>query len=256
MKYIKKLLNLKFLIIIYFLYGFYLTANLFIDQQEIDYLVPYTVTTLGSFATIIFAPITEEIIYRYWAYGKNIQLQFSLFITFLLFISVDFYQNFIHDFLNITKDSDINGMFRHTLVILIGLIIYYFIKKYNFTIPSFFSKLTKSTFVYLSIIFLFAITHLYKKELNYDNLFSYIDFFIASYLLTRHAKDYGIFYAILLHIAMNAAIIFDQARTVQLAAKNLVSDQLLFTYFLIAVFFVSFYFIQFMKAKPLKLNQR
>lgn len=233
-----------------------LIINLYLNPVVIDYLIPYNLTLLGSFVTILFSPVTEEIIYRYWAYGKNIRLQFSLFITFILYNIIDFIQIYIFDFLNFSENHSFNGIIKNILVILIGFILFFFIKKYNYRISNFFIKLTQSRLTYIFIILLFALAHLYDTELNYENSKVYLDYFISSYLVTRHARDYGIYFAILIHIAMNAIAVLGDALIVRMAAKNFVLDHLLINYTLIAVFFVGFYLFQFLRTKPLKIIQR
>ena len=252
----KKFLDLKFLSIIFLLYSSLITIQLYIYPGELNTISRYDASILAYLFGILFAPITEEFIFRYWAYGKNIKLQFSLFIAFVIYMIIDLVQNFIFEILYISNNFEINIIFRNSLVIAFGLVFYYFIKKYNLNIPAFFYKLIYSRFTFYFIVILFEAVHWYHTDFNYNYLPSYILGFFASYLITRHARDYGIYFSILFHIVNNTIGTLAEAIDIRTESKNYVTNQLLFNYSIIALFCTSLYLIEFLRAKPLTLNQR
>lgn len=252
---IKKLLNLKFLSTIFVLYIIYLAGSIYFSTEELDTYKAFYFSGLAYFTGVIFAPIAEEFIFRYWAYGKNIKLQFSFLITFILYIILDLYQNFIFDIFQFTNNIFIDNFIKNILILLFSLLLYTFIKYFNFKIPSFFSKLTESKFTFLSILLIFEGVHWYNVQFDYSNLHNYILGFVASYLITRNARDLGIYFAILIHIINNALAHLSNLLEIRTEAKNFVSDQLLINYALVSIFFTTIYLVQLLRAKPRILIQ-
>lgn len=256
MNIIKKLLNLKPLSIVFVLYAIYTAGVLYFSAEELETYKSFYFSGLGFFITVIFAPITEEIIFRYWAYGKNLRLQFAFLFTFILYIIIDFIQDFIYPIFYFSKIIEINLIFRNMLVIFIGLLIFYYFKKINFKVPNFFSKFTQTRFTFLLILFIFEGVHWYNVDFNYEYLPTYLIGFIASYLITRNARELGIYFAILIHIAYNITAELYNLLIIRTEAKNFVSDQLLLNYALVSIFFVTLYLVQIVRAKPRTLIQR
>ena len=252
----KKLFNLKFLSILFLLNTIHLTASFYFYPEVFSTIKPYYFSGLAYFFSVIFAPITEEFIFRYWAYGKNIQLQFSLFLTFILYMIIDLIQNYVFEIFYFTNNFEINIIFRNSLVLLIGLIIFYFIKKYNIRIPNIFYTFINSHFTFYFIVILFAMVHLYHTQFNEENYLLYLDYFIISYLITRHAREFGIYFSILLHTMNNSISNFGELLQIRSESKNFVSNQLFISHLLFSIILIIVYLIQFLKAKPLSLNQR
>ena len=253
----KKLFNLKLLTILFFLTNFIFIGLLYFIPGEIDSLTEYDLSITAIFFSVIFAPFSEEIIYRYWAYGKNILLQFSLFITFIIFIITDLLQSFVfYNLFQFTTSNNTNAILRNCIMLLIALFLYVLIRKSGYIIPSFFYKIIQSGYTFYFIIFTFTIGHLYHTEFNIDNLYNYLSYFILSYLITRHAREYGIYFAIFFHFVNNLTSTFYEAIEVNTVSKKLISDQFLIIYLVPTIFFITFYFTKLLKAKPLSLNQR
>ena len=220
----------------------------------------FAYSTLTFMFSVFFAPITEEIIYRLWAYGKNLQLQFSFFVTFVLYLLSYIIQDFVFDYNSLIpkyfpgNSININNILtvvvKNCVLILIGLIIYLVLKSTSFTIPTFFTSLTQSQYTFYFIILSFAFLHLYQTKLVTNHILDYIFYFVGSYIITRHARDYGIFYAILIHIANNAISVFAGAVEARTVSKNAITNESLIQYLLIATIFVVIYLAIFLKAKP------
>lgn len=248
----KRLYNLKAQAIIFIVYSVFCTILYYLYPEKLENDTDPSFTILAYFVTVIYGPITEEIIYRYWAYGKNIQLQFAIFFTFILYNLIDFIQFLNFDILNISEDIDINVVIKNSLVILVGLFLYLFIKKTNYNIPSLFETIIRSRLTFLFIIILFEYVHLIK----YEDIFDFVQSIFVSYLITRHARDYGIYYAMLIHALHNSLATLDEAIGIREVSKLLVSQQLIINYSLISAFILIIYLIQFLKAKPCQLIQR
>lgn len=249
MKQLKKYLNFIILTILGIIYYIYLTANLFFFADSINYAIPYDLAFFSFFTMIVIAPITEELIFRYWAYGKNIQLQFSIFIIFILYIIIDIVQTFVSPILYITSNIYINYSIKICSMLTLGLILYCLFKRINFKIPEFFIKFKDSKLCFYFVVFIFAIVHLYGENLSNNNLDDYLDYFISSYLITKHAKYIGIFAAILIHMVKNSIFVLSEIIFIRNAAKNLVSNQLILTYFVIATAVTLIYFFHVYKKR-------
>ena len=233
-------------------YYIYLTIIPYVYPESVNYAVQYDLSFWGYFSSLIIASVSEELIFRYWAYGKNIKLQFSLFLSFLSYLLIDIIEAFIYPILSFTNNVYTNGNIKALTVLLIGVTVYRIIYNYNFEIPKWFRGFTTSNFSYLFIIFIFALVHVYGKEfLEYD-YYDYSIYICLSYIITKHAKLFGVSYSILIHIVINSIALLNDLVLVRASSSKLVPVYLMVGYLIISITFTSLYLFKIFKIKSNK----
>lgn len=242
----QKLFNLKFITILLLAYTIYEILILIFHPIVIKTLITYDISYIALFSIVLIAPITEEIIFRYWIYGKNLELKFGFFISFIIYLLIDMFEYYYIDIQLYNINEYIYGNVRNIMVIFLGLIVYYFIRKINFNVPLLYQKIIQSNCIFILNILIFEGIHRYTYT---DNLDIFVSIFV-SYIITRHARDYGMIYAILIHISYNSLASLSDTLILRNSTSGLVSDRLLYFYVLIAIICVIVYSIHILKAKP------
>lgn len=250
MKQLKHLLNIKLLTILYILFVIGINVFNYLYPPEFKIAPIDHIGILPFFDVVLYGPIIEEIIFRYWAFGKNIKLQFSILHCFIIYILLTIFQpsKFI-----IVPFIENNIYYRNyiidSFIFIVGIIVYLIIKQNKSMIPVFFTKFIKSKLTFALIVFLFAAVHFVDKPIDIYYLYEYIEAIIVSYLLTKNAQLFGLKYSILLHMLLNTLAFSSNAIFLHNAKNSLESKQQLIAYSSLSLIFLIMYVFNISKAK-------
>ena len=248
MKHINTLFNLKFLSMLLILHLIFILLKNYISPDTPNSIDQYDFTVLSLITTIVSAPILEELIFRYWAYGKNILLQVGMSLSLTLYLLIDLFQFLKFGIINDIPNFYVFYNLRSIIILTIGLILTLYLKFIKFEIPIFFIKIIRSNYTFTAIILIFELIHYFQYIDNLDIILS----FFVSYIVTRHARDYGIYYSMLFHTMYNALILSNNILFVRHFPKKPISDQLLVTCIIISFSLLILYLYKIIKAKPIE----
>ena len=251
MKFIPKLFNIKILSLIFVIYYVLSISQMYFFPDEIKSVIYYNIKPLAFFTSVFFVPITEEIIFRYWAYGKNVKLQFSFFLSFVFCLLTDIFQKFLFEDFYIINNVNIDSIVQNSIIILIGLMFYFYCLIANKKVPLFFTKLVNSRFKFIFIVILFALIHVFGPGFFDFQLVEYFDYLAMSFIITGFARNYGLYLSTIWHILINAVAFISQVVFVRNSAKSLVSDHLLYSYLFITIIIMILSFICIFKVKKI-----
>lgn len=247
MKYFIKYLNLKFLTLLVIIDLIYTSLELYFPPEVIKIIPSYDLTLYSIIASILIAPLVEEVLFRYWAYGKNLILQFVVFLVFIIDFSSDLIFHFkIINNNNLLKFHN-NSLFWYTLLIFITFFLYFVFKKINLLVPKWFTKFINSNYTFIFIILIFEFIHYFE----YDNYWAFMISIFVSYIITRQARDYGVYYSILMHAVYNLWSVLGEVLYSRSFSKKLFPDQNLFLYIIMTICLSIYYSYKIIKAKPI-----
>ena len=160
---------------------------------------PIRTTGIGLvLSTTVVAPIGEELIIRYWLYGKRSAFRIAYFFSFLLYITILVYK--IYD--EVGNTVLMYSMFLS--LIFSGFFLGCSLRLWNVKKPriiNIFNTLSRSWLVFGIMLFCFLIAHVQSiSDVNFFYLQGYLP---GAYIATYAAKKYGIRFSIFMHILNN-----------------------------------------------------
>ena len=189
------------LLAIYFWYSLvqgwlnYQHSNLFSPELSLKGLL----VILG---VVVFSPVAEEYLVRYWIYGKQKMLRSGLFFGFLFFVGI--VTGRLSGLLSpeIFKDWSVVSSFGLGLIV---CAIFWGMRITNTRLVNTFERLKYSWVVFIAMCVLFFLYHL--PRLSWFDLDFIITYWMGALSLTYVAKRYGMALAIFIHMIHNALII-------------------------------------------------
>ena len=160
---------------------------------------PTSITGIGLIlSTMVIAPIGEELVIRYWLYGKRPAFRVGYLFSFLVYMVVLVYKIYYE-----IGNTALMYLIFLSLVFLgwfVGYLVY--IRNINKTkIANIFDVLSRSWAMFGVMLFYFLIAHAQSiSDVSFFYLQSYLP---GAFIITYAAKKYGIKLSILMHIINN-----------------------------------------------------
>lgn len=145
----------------------------------------------------LVGPIAEELVFRYWLYGKRTSLRLGLFVSFLFTLLAASFDLLARErfSLNVSSFFVITG-----LGVLLGYTV--FRKVEPSSLIRFFDRLSRSWAAFIVIVLLFEIYHLRSLD-DWSRVFKWSTL-LNSFMFTYLAKKYGLRMAMLAHGIVNS----------------------------------------------------
>ena len=161
--------------------------------------LPASIAGIGLvLSTTIAVPIGEELVMRYWLYGKRPTLRIGYLFSFLAYIAVLAYKIYYE------VGNTVPIYVTFLSLVFLGLFLGYLLRtgSVNVTkIINIFDALSRSWLMFGIILFCFLIAHAQSiSDVSFFYLQSYLP---GAFIITYAAKKYGIKLSILMHIINN-----------------------------------------------------